>query len=1642
VLLVVVVGFPGLARALVISEIHYHPPSGQENLEFIEVTNNAFSPEDISGWAFVEGIRFVFPAGTVLSRGEVLVVCADAAAVTAHYGISNVLGNYDGRLDAAGERVTLVNHAGVVRQSLRYSDDGKWPVAPDGAGHTLITTSLHLDTSEPESWTASLELGGSPGLANRFEDRPQFNEFVNIDVGDTWRYSKGTQPFSVPLLAWIEPAFDDSDWLVGPSGFGFGDDDDNTLLEDMRDNYSSIAVRKSFTLTEEDLGEDVYFIFSMDYDDGYCAFLNGLELARGNCPEQLRFDEVATRSHEASSFRPDFVDVPRKLLRVGENVLAIQGFNRPLSGSDFSLIPRWLKREARERPNLEPVGIVFNELYRGTGSQDAWVEIHNPEGVVRDLSGWRVTTDPEDATPYVFPDGTLLTPGAFLLLEAASSGLELSEPSVRLFLIRPNHVVATASVFNRDEIDGVDTAHFAEALYPDGALDAWWTEAPTPGGPNRVERVDSLVINEIYYNPPEDRFGEFLELYNRGDSPLDISGFRFTKGISFTFPAGTVVAAGAFVVLAEDSDLLSEHYDYAGAFGPYEGSLADGGENVRLVDRLENLVDEVRYFDGGRWSHWADGRGASLELIDPNQDNDFAAAWGVSDETGKAEWEEHRFRVEKHRAAVQSELHLFLVSRGVCLVDDVSIVTENFDENEVVALGAEWRFMKGTQPFSDTPLGWTQFEFDDSAWLVGPSGFGYADDDDTTLLDDMQNNYTTVAIRKRFEPSPAVLEGTHTLVLAINYDDGFCAYLNGEEVARSLCPDDAAWDSLATRSHEARGELEIPLPREALREGENVFAILGLNRLISDSDLTLSPRLVELIPAGLSSNLIPNSGFETDTEGWVLEGTHVHSRQTAADSHSGDGALELVATGKGDSRCNRIEIDTDPALESEAVYDVSLWTKWVRGASLLVLHGEFVPGDFPGGRDINLSANPLAARFRMTVPWNIGTPGAENSARRNFRAETGTDNLGPVISDVVHSPLSPEPGTPVRVSARVADADGVARVQVFYKEDGEEFVEYASVDLTSTVSMAEPLSGVTYGGDLASLSADPKQVTFYVEATDAAGNVGRFPVDAPERGLLFRTDGFVEQQLQLITSLSGRRTLATRPTHSNDLVDGTFVLDDEHVFYNIGVRYRGSPWGRSNQSYRLRFGEDELLGGMRRDLNVSNRDRTDGAAYFLIERTGVPDCPVASTDYKFARMRVNGADFGVPGVSEVLDRRFIETWYGEDASENGLVLKGTGRMSFNDTCVMAGWDEAAMHHRGENTENYRFYWFHTIHKNRDAWGQFMGDMRLLDAATTSDEEFDKVFESVIDVEASARVFAARVLMNDTDGLLVGNGHNGYIFFHPEDERWRYLPQDMGVGWRSQPGRLFFMRDRNMRRVMTHPRSLRVYYRVLNEFLHGYWSPEIAAPFLQLLATQGAGVGLSELNFIRTGQRAALLRLEAQVSVELRFTTNDGRDFAVGVDRVTLEGEAPVTLKNLLLRRNGGAAESFEPRWLSATTWEVTLPVADGPNTFELLGFDTQDVLAATTALTVRVTGESEFVRGDLNGDGRVNLQDVVSTLGYLFQSRFLSCVDAADFDDNGEAELVDAFGMLDFIFRRGAPPAAPYPGPGTDPTADTIECRF
>lgn len=315
-------------EAVVISEIHYHPPVGDEALEFVELTNDLATPEDISGYAFQSGIDIVIPDGTVLGPYGSLVIAKDAATLAARYGISNVIGDFAGKLDGAGERLELVNHAGAVVQSVRYQDSGKWPSGPDGTGHTLSLRSLRLDPGEPESWAHSLELGGTPGRWNFPSTTPTFEEDELIARGALWRYAKGTAPYSAAPADWRGVGFDDSGWLEGPSGFGYGDGDDATLLDDMPGAYASVAIRKTFSLTAQALANPGDWSLAIDYDDGFTAWLNGVEIARVNCGapgEELPHDALASGPREAGA--EESFGIAQGILAAGQNVLALVARN-------------------------------------------------------------------------------------------------------------------------------------------------------------------------------------------------------------------------------------------------------------------------------------------------------------------------------------------------------------------------------------------------------------------------------------------------------------------------------------------------------------------------------------------------------------------------------------------------------------------------------------------------------------------------------------------------------------------------------------------------------------------------------------------------------------------------------------------------------------------------------------------------------------------------------------------------------------------------------------------------------------------------------------------------------------------------------------------------------------------------------------------------------------------------------------------------------------------------------------------------------------------------------------------------------------------------------------------------------------------
>nr|WP_286276081.1 PKD domain-containing protein [Naasia aerilata] len=151
-----------------------------------------------------------------------------------------------------------------------------------------------------------------------------------------------------------------------------------------------------------------------------------------------------------------------------------------------------------------------------------------------------------------------------------------------------------------------------------------------------------MVISEINYHAPNtigttavDDLGDFIELANSSAAPIDLSGWSFTEGVLFTFPAGTVLAGDDRIVVAQDSAMFSSIYgtapDYVWTAGE---KLKNSTEPITLVDAAATTIDKVTYADTAPWPGAPDGTGPSLELRDLFSDNTLAESWGPSTGNG------------------------------------------------------------------------------------------------------------------------------------------------------------------------------------------------------------------------------------------------------------------------------------------------------------------------------------------------------------------------------------------------------------------------------------------------------------------------------------------------------------------------------------------------------------------------------------------------------------------------------------------------------------------------------------------------------------------------------------------------------------------------------------------------------------------------------------------------------------------------------------------------------------------------------------------------------------------------------------------------------------------------------------------------
>ncbi|MDM8521240.1 hypothetical protein QUF64_14435 [Anaerolineales bacterium HSG6] len=183
--------------------------------------------------------------------------------------------------------------------------------------------------------------------AKKPNQQPQIDdEFVNL--GDTWKYRPG---WSEPPHDWAEKGFDDRDWFEGGTTIGYGDgkfstdlslslnylqqidaaskeqpsdESPNNLDSGPRTDFTSVFIRREFTIDQ--LESLIELILKIDYEDGFVAYINGVEVARQGLKAPgtpLSFDTPATDRDGGFTEKvdlSDFID----LLNEGDNVIAIE----------------------------------------------------------------------------------------------------------------------------------------------------------------------------------------------------------------------------------------------------------------------------------------------------------------------------------------------------------------------------------------------------------------------------------------------------------------------------------------------------------------------------------------------------------------------------------------------------------------------------------------------------------------------------------------------------------------------------------------------------------------------------------------------------------------------------------------------------------------------------------------------------------------------------------------------------------------------------------------------------------------------------------------------------------------------------------------------------------------------------------------------------------------------------------------------------------------------------------------------------------------------------------------------------------------------------------------------------------------------
>ena len=242
------------------------------------------------------------------------------------------------------------------------------------------------------------------------------------------------------------------------------------------------------------------------------------------------------------------------------------------------------------------------------GGYPDYIELHNGSTEKADISGYGLSDSLLEGAKYVFPAGTVLEPGAYVVVwcggeaeDGMHAPFKLSAGEEAVLFDASGRPLDTAV------LNSVDSGM---VLRREGEV---WTQAkPCPGYPKTEEGMAEyekslketedigLYINEFMASNATtlcDSFGSYsdwIELYNSTDTDMDISGFGISDNLSqpmkYRFPDGTTIAAKGYLVVFCSGNEGMQNGELHAPFG-----LRSYGEDVVIANKAGRIIDSYSF---------------------------------------------------------------------------------------------------------------------------------------------------------------------------------------------------------------------------------------------------------------------------------------------------------------------------------------------------------------------------------------------------------------------------------------------------------------------------------------------------------------------------------------------------------------------------------------------------------------------------------------------------------------------------------------------------------------------------------------------------------------------------------------------------------------------------------------------------------------------------------------------------------------------------------------------------------------------------------------------------------------------------------------------------------------------------------------